>query len=487
MTNGSAPKEMLAHSVTRGDHDDARNGTTLFLSFPSGPSAPGLPPYWSVQRDFALAQTPHLSDMWAGALSKAITKYAARGFKVADSEDSKLRVKRAQDLFLYAGGPDLWEVFIAKHLRNYLTSDNGAFVEVVRATKAYGSRILGIMHLDSQRCTRTGDPEIPVLYRDKLNREHMLRAHQVLCFADMPDPADTWNGVGLCAASRAWKTITKLASIENYLREKVTGDRVTAIHIVNGVTADQLQSALVMSDAEKARKGYVNFKGALVIPVMDMAVAPTVVTIPLAEIPDGFNAKEERDNAYLVIAANLGINVQDIQPLSGQGLGTGTQTVILDEAAESQGSLPVWAKAWAHQANTWLLPDTSTFSWDTNDIRDQKAKADVQQVRATTRQTQVTSGEITADQARQIAADEGDVPREFLTEDQTPGGSLADDEKPLEDVAPAAEAPVAEEVAPVEGIETKATKKRSFAAAAALLDQELDAATALYEEVAQDG
>lgn len=484
MTNGSAPAEMIAHSVTKGDYQDIRTGSTMLLMFPTAASTPGLHRYWSPTRDFALAQTPHLDDMWAGALSKAITKYAARGFTVEDSGDSTLRVKRAQDLFLYAGGPDLWESFIAKHLRNYLTTDNGAFVEIVRATQAYGSRILGIMHLDSHRCTRTGDPEIPLLYRDKQNREHMLRSHQVMLFADMPDPSETWNGVGLCAASRAWKTIAKMAAIGTYLREKVTGDRVTAIHIVNGVTREQLEGALITADADKARKGFGMYKGALVLPVMDLAIPPTVVTIPLAEIPDGFDAKAERDDAYLVYANAIGVSVQDIKPLSGQGLGTGTQTIILDEASDAQGSLPVWAKSWLHQANTWLLPATTTFAWNTNDIRDQKAKADVKLVRAQTRTAQIGSGEITPAIALQMAVDDGDVPREFLPEDVTPGGAIGDVEKPIDETTQPAAVPV--EAPVVDGIQTKAKKKPSFAAAAALLDEELDAATALYEET-RDG
>lgn len=477
MTNGAHP-DVLRHSVTKGDYAETPYGGAMFFAFAGGVSRPGLPAYWSFQRDFALAQSFHLHDMWAGALSKAITKYAARGFKVSDTEDSKLRVKRAQDLFMYAGGPDLWESFIMKHLRNYLTTDNGAFVEIVRSTQAYGSRIIGIMHLDSHRCTRTGDPDIPLLYRDKQNREHMLRAHQVMMFADMPDPSDTWNGVGSCAASRAWNTVTKLAAIETYLSDKVTGRRVTAIHIVNGITKEQLAGALLTSEAEKARKDYSLYSGALVIPVMDLAVSPTLVTIPLSEIPDGFNAKEERDNANLVYAANLGISLQDIQPLSGQGLGTGKQSEILDEASEGQGTLPVWAKSWEHMANTWLLSETSTFSWSTNDIRDQKMKADVQAIRATTRASMVTTGEITPAQALQMAVDAEDAPREFLTEDLTAGGSLQDDQKPIDDVQQQQAEP---DVPLPDAIQTKAKKKPNFTEIARLLDEQHDAAVALFE------
>lgn len=480
MTNGNVA-EVIRQSVTAGDHETVGGGVFhLLLAAPMVAPRPRLPAYWTKERDFVLAASVQLEDMWASAIGKAITKQAALGWKVTDTNDSDLRTKRAQALLHQAEAGQGWVTFLSKHLRNYLTTDNGAFVEIVRASSAYGSRILGIMHLDSHRCTRTGDPARPLLYRDLKQQEHVLKAHQVLMFADMPDPSESYFGVGHSAASRAWKTITKLAAIETYLSEKVTGDRATAIHIINGVSEQQLEGALVTADAEKQRKGIVLYKGAIVIPSMVKDAKPEVATIPLAEIPDGFDAKQERDNAYVIYANAIGIPVQDIQPLSGQGLGTGTQTIILDEAAEGQG-LAAWRKQFEHAMNEFVLPETTTFVFSTNDIRDQKAKADVQAVRAGTRAAQIASGEITAEQALQMAVDSEDVPREFLpSDDLTPGGTLQDDQKPLDEP----QQPAAETVPllPDAEVATKA-KRRPFKEVAELLDDELDAAIALFAEV----
>jgi hypothetical protein len=156
--------------------------------------------------------------MWADALFKAITKIAALGWSIADSEDSKVRTNRGQDLYMtaLAGMHRGWVPFISMHLRDYLLTDNGAFVEIIRASSVAGSRIVGLAHLDSARCTRTGDPDIPVLYRDRLGKWHEMRWWQVMSFADMPDPSETWNGVGFCAASRAFVTIAKLAALEQW-------------------------------------------------------------------------------------------------------------------------------------------------------------------------------------------------------------------------------------------------------------------------------
>jgi hypothetical protein len=489
---------LLKHSVTAGDQADGpRTGGHYYFLAPTGQSAPGLPPYWSFGRDYALRRTTQMEAMWASAIYKAITKQAALGFTVKDSADSTLRVRRGQELFLAAdstkGLSRGWVPFVYKHLRSYLLTDNGAFVEIIRATGAAGSRILGIAHLDPLRCIRTGDPEIPVLYRDLKGREHEMKAYQVFALSDMPDDSETWFGVGYCAASRAWDTIRKMSYIEQYISEKVSGSRNLAIHIVSGISEKSLNDALASADQEQARRGRVVYRGALVVPSVKMDANISLVTIPLAEIPDGFEAETERRNAYTIYANAIGVAVQDIQPLSGQGLGTGTQSVILDEAAEGQG-LASWRKSWEQFANEWLLPDTTTFAFATNDIRDQKAKAEVSSMRANTRASQVQIGEITPEQALQMAVDAGDAPREFLAVDETAGGSLSDTEKPLTEASVEAERLAQGEEAEVTGDEvgqailTKATRRVSREDAIALLDDDelLARAKALYEEARGD-
>jgi len=434
---------VIRKSVTRDDY--ATNPYTgpsgLFFFYPtpySGPAYAPLPRWWSVNRDFALRETVHREAMWAAAISKAITKTAALGWEVSDTEDSKVRVKRGQDVYMtaLAGMHRGWVPFLSMHLRDYLLTDNGSFVEIIRATSAAGSRILGIAHLDGVRCTRTGDADIPVLYRDRLGRLHEMRGHQVMTFADMPDPSETWNGVGFCAASRAYLTIAKLAALEQYVYEKAAGDGATEISFIKGLSPTNLESAILTADGEQKRKGAAYYKGKILVPVMG-DVALEVQNVPLKNVPDGFDSKQERDNAYMIYANCIGIPVQDIQPLSGQGLGTGTQTVILAEEAEGQG-LAAWRSQWIHANNEYILPETTTFAWSNKfDTRDQKAKAEVQDMQSTVIQKLVGNptqpGIINAAQGLNLAVDLNLVPREFMPEQQdaTPGGTLSDSEKPL--------------------------------------------------------
>lgn len=429
--------DLIRHSVTRADHPQngvgAAGGVWNIMIAPAPTlqvGAPGLPPYWSRARDAMLTTTPLMEGMWAAAIYKAKTKLAALGWEVSDTQESQTRARRAQQLLLHFDGRRYVPGF-SKVVDDFTLTDNGAFVEVVRASKAAGSRILGLMHLDSLRCWRTGDAENPVLYCDMLGREHVLKAHQVLDFVDEPSPRVELRGVGRCAATRAFRTILKLAAVETYFHEKVTGDRNLAIHIISGLQPDQLKDAIATGREENARRGYVYHKGSLVLPVMG-DVAPSLITIPLAEIPDGFDIETERKDAYLRYANAIGIPVQDVQPLSGQGLGTGTQTVILAEESEGQG-LAAFRKDWEHALNEYVFPESTTFSWsNAHDLRDQKAQAEIEAIRATTRATRINSGEIDPAMARQIAVDAGDLDRE-LVEDVTDGGQLADDQKPVDE------------------------------------------------------
>jgi hypothetical protein len=486
--------DVLRKSVTRDDYVDNPYGGAvgLYFLYPtaySGPAYSPLPPWWSVQRDFVLRGTVHREAMWADAVFKAITKIAALGWTIEDSEDSQVRVNRGQDIYQspVAGMHRGWVRFISMHLQDYLLTDNGAFVEIIRASSAAGSRILGLAHLDSARCTRTGDPEIPVLYRDRLGKWHEMQWWQVMTFVDMPDPSETMNGVGHCAASRVFLTLSKLAALEQYMYEKASGDGATEMTFIRGLSQENLNSAIITADGEQKRKGSVYYKGKIVTAILGDSELQDV-TIQLKNVPDGFDWKQERDNAYVIYANALGIPVQDIQPLSGQGLGTGTQTIILAEDAEGQG-LAAWRKDWLHCQNEYILPTSTTFVWtNQHDTRDQEAKARAKKAQADVIMTLVGNptapGVISNAQGLNLAVDWDVVPREFLPEtgDATPGGSLGDDEKPIDlsKILPAAVQPPSAPVAPVVPPALPAAKD---AKTEALLDEQLDAALALVSRV----
>lgn len=385
-----------------------------------------LPPQGSTERDRLLSQTPAFETMWAALIFKLISKKVAQGFRIEDADDSQRRIKAAQQLILgydgsYASG-------LQRGLQDYLLTDMGMVVEKARQSSARGSKIAGLFHLDALRCYPTGDPQSPIVYWSYYGGYHLLDAEDVIRITDMPSPRVELRGYGMCAASRAWATILKLAAVEVYFREKITGTRNLAIHLVNGISDKMLRDALNTSEDAREQRGFVLYKGSTIIPMIEMAATPTVVTIPLAEVPDGFDVDEERTDAYRRYAHSAGANVEEFVPAPA-GLNTGLSTQIRDEALAGQG-MAAFDKNWELALTHTTLPGSTTFFMGTgDDWRDQKMKADAQAARATMLKTYVDAGAITAAQMLNTAVDAGDLDRAFLPQDMTGSGNIDDNEK----------------------------------------------------------
>lgn len=429
-------EEALLKSVTLGDHTDeaGRKGAVLnFVVMPYGSGRDGLPPYpptyWSHGRDDVLRSTLLYESGWASAVYIAVTKMSSLSWAV---KGLGLRARRAHDLLMDADGQDGYVSFLSKHLRDFLTTDNGAFIEIVRASDASGSRILGLFHLDSRRCTRTGDPDIPVIYRDKKNKQHELKAHQVIAISDMPEPGDLWFGVGYCAASRAYSAIYRQFALERYVTEKVTGRRPTSIHFVNNINEMGIRNAITTAEAENERRGYYSYLGAIIVPNIDPTATPGVATVDMVGLPEGFSSEQERRNAYLVYANAIGLDPQEVDPqlLASRALGTGAQARVIDDKASGKG-LVAWRQMFTHLVNEFIIPETTSFYFRERDYRDQIQQAELEQLRTTNRKTQIDAGIITPEQALQLLVDVDDLPQEFLAQDETPIEEIGDSGNPL--------------------------------------------------------
>lgn len=477
-----------------------------------------LPPYWSQARDVRLSQTPTMEAMWAAAVARTATKFAAHGYIVKDSEDSTRRVQAAQELLKRADGGAGWVVFATKVMQDFLLTDNGCFIRIRRADEetqtvklkaaapsvpsdqrdgdrfdevqltrsSPGAKITGLYHLDSQRCTRTGNLTYPVRFMPLYGPPQLLRWDQVLMYADQTSPRAELFGVGTCAASRAYPTISKIAAMEQMNYEAITGGGANKLVLVQGLAEQTLRNLLAAGVAGNQARGFVYWLGTVLGAIPgDQPV--TVNEIRLKELLGPFTPKDERDNAYLIYANCIGVPVQDIQPLSGQGLGTGTQTVVLQDASRGVG-IAAFLKWWEQTVSDRVLPKTTELSFENEyDTRDQKAKAEVQKLRADERAARIGSGEISPAVARQLAADAGDLAKELLAQDVTPGGQLADDEKPVtgQPNAAAQQLIAGEPTAPPSGgMQTKAARRVQSRDVLALLDDAaiVDRAQGLLKE-----
>ena len=502
MTNGMAPPSAIGGDTL----DYPSSGALLQLIMPylmNPPSYTDLPPYWSPRRDYVLSASIEKESMWAAAVAKTATKFAAHGYTISDSQDSTRRVSASQELLKRADGGQGWTIFAQKIIQDLLLTDNGVFIRVRRQNERVekirvkaetiaggepgtfdeasvtiapsGAKVVGLYHLDSLRCTRTGNLAYPVRYMAVDGTWQILRWDQVLMYADQPSPRAQLFGVGKCAASRAYKTVAKLAAMEQLVYENLTGGGANKLAFVQGITDRTLQDIIVSGQNENQAKGLLYYLGTIMWAIPGDSPIE-IKELRLKELLTSFVPKEERDNAYVIYSNALGIPVQDIQPLSGQGLGTGTQTVILQEAAQGAGALPTFLKWWEQTVSDRVLPATTELQFtDENDMRDQKLRAEVSKLRADTRKVQIDSGEISPAIARQLAVDSEDLPRELIADDATAGGAISDDEKALPEtqtpVNPALLALLQSE--PTQPPKPSMAMKASDDDSAALLDEEL--------------
>jgi len=234
-----------------------------------------------------------------------------------------------------------------------------------------------------------------------------------------------------CAAERAYKAIIRLEAIENYLYEKTTGKRPLAIHIVNGVNEAQLRNAVLLAKQDASAKGLITYMGAAIVAMVDPTATPSVATIDLASLPDGFEAMDERKNAYLTYANAIGIDPQLLDPdlLASRAMGTGAQSKVIAEKMEGIG-LSAWRKQFEHQINEHALDEKTTFAFEEVDLDAKRKEADTKAVWATILQTLTVSSVITSTQALQMGVDWEIIPEEFLPEDMTPDTALTDEAKP---------------------------------------------------------
>lgn len=446
-----------ARSVKRSDYTEDRQGTFLFVLpayqfnaaagvYRNAPTLPAnLPAYtphqFMTQRDMVQMATPYHDGMWANALYIAATRAAAWGWELESTVP--LRQKRLHETLQLssAGVFRGWVPFITAHVRSFHTTGR-AIIEIERESSGYGSRISALHHLNPLRCLFTDDPSRPVEYMDRQGRIHILHDWQCMIFADMLDPTEGEFALCMSAVERAYQSIRLMAAIELYLYEKVAGVRPLALHFIQGVTRTTLEDGLASVQSERERKGNIAYMGAAAIPIPG-DVPIQIATIPFSEVPENFDPKDLRDNAYIEYAGALGLDVNDIDPrlAAARSLGSGAQAVILDAKSRGKG-MAAWMTQFSANINMWVADMATKFVWSERSLEDELKEAQVTKAHLDAVKLMLDGQLISAEQARNLLVDWRDLPSDFSVEGavgETP--SLDDKDKPTENKGPREPAP----------------------------------------------
>lgn len=349
--------------------------------------------------------------MIASAISSTVMRYAAFGWTLNGGPRTVEIVRRVLHSVEMGKG---WIPFIEKVLLDYFTQDNGGFIEMVRTEDSEDAPVISMNHLDSGQCRLTGDPVTPVYYTDRKGNTHALKYYQVAHIVDMPSPIERYYGQQYCALTRMLAAAQVARDILQYKSEKLSGRYHRSIHLVSGVQTKTINDALEEQRLIFDARGTVRYIQPAIIASLDPTARVSHAQVDLAGLPDGFD--EEVANRWYInqIALALGSDYQDFAPLPGGNLGTSTQSEVLHLKSKGKGPALFMHLLEQHFNMHGVMPRNVTFQFGEQDVTENLERAKLQMIRAQTRAMQISSGEIDAKMARQIAVDQGDLELEYL-------------------------------------------------------------------------
>lgn len=360
--------------------DNYTPGDSLFLTYGSSDI---LPPWGYRRRDRVLR------DFWyathntlvQGAFSSLVRKVAATGWEVKGGRNL---TRRYQDVLQDAEFGDGWRIFLMKVLTDYLTQDFGAVIEVIgagNADKPLKGPALGLAHLDSLRCLATNDPEYPIVYQNVSTNQspevkyHRMHRTRVIRLVDMPSSDERFHGNGLSALSRLISVSNAQMLMGKYQNEKLSDLPPLGFMTVQNVRPGDWENAIAMYEQGRQSEGQQVYRQIFRMESHDPGAPIKVDFIQFANLPDGFNYREYMEIHVNMIALALGVDPQDIWPLSGAPLGTGTQSVILHAKGQSKGYGDMLTML-ERVINQAILPEALEFQWKYRDPISDKEEAE---------------------------------------------------------------------------------------------------------------
>lgn len=386
------------------------------------------------KRDQQLREFWPTENILSGALYSICARNAALDWKI---DGPPRTAAAAQDMLHSANLGKGWIDFSVKITLDLLTQDNGAFIELIREADSPTAAVIGLNHLDSARCLRTGDPNVPVVYTDRVGYRHLMKWYQVVGLTELPSPIETMNGMQYCALTRILRAAQILRDISVYQREKIGARGPTSIHLVSGVAQARIEDQM-KKDAERGdNQGLMRYLQPTILASLDPAAGVTHVEIPIKSLPEGFNEDIALKWYISTLALGFGRDYQDFAPLPGGGLGTSNQSQILHQKSQGKGPA-LHIKILEHIFNfRGVLPSTCTWRVDEEDLATDLDQAKVRTEEANETKIMLETGVWTPKFVRQMQVDSGRLTDEqlaLLGEDDATTDTTATDEIPLEPV-----------------------------------------------------
>lgn len=427
--------QTMDYSVRQQEPETSYGVSLSWLHF-YNPADSLLPPYGSPMRDYKLREIWYTSHgtLFQGAITNLITRYTATPWEISGGRNL---TRRYQELLQNVEFGEGWDVFWEKVWTDYFTQDAGAFVEVIGAgnpDKPIRGQALGLAHLDRQRCVPTGNYEYPVVYYNDVTGDkpgkptfHRMHHTRVIRFRDMVSPIERAFGNGFCALSRMISVANAQMLMGRYINEKLVNAPPAGLLTIGNVLNEDVDAVRAQYSSDRSEQGNSTYAPIMYMRAKDPSHPIEINFQSFAELPDHFNRKEYMETDVNLVALALGVDPQDIWPLTGQALGTGTQSKIL--AAKGQSKTPAkMLKMSSRAINLWVLPESLEFEHKYTDAERDKEEAEAAKLWVDT----VNAAPLSDMEKRQLLANRVPAYADVLT-DEAGNVRLIDDDVQTEE------------------------------------------------------
>lgn len=390
-------------------------------------AAGGLaPPWWSFDRDV------FLRSFWKRSSHLAMMVYTGQNMlvntpmRVVAKDPSVVSHAEQAELLTYllmhvAEFGESLLVAKTRFVEDYLTQDNGGFMEVIGDGDPVGP-IEGlphsVRHLDARYCWRTGNPRFPVVYHDPHDggKAYKLHRTRVVYMSQMTSADVERNGVGFSAVSRSLQFAQHLYDIMVYKQEKLGSRPTSQILVGSGFKGSHIMQAVLA--ANQAMNNQSLSRYSKVVGIGSDDVNAKLDAISLNNF-DPFDEETSVTFAMYGMAAAFGIPIQEVWPTSGSKSGRGGDM----QESRQRGKLPAeFHHELDQQLSQKYLPPHLRMVSDWSDDYQDEREAINEDIRArnrerdlgtetidvrTAREQMVGKGDLERDQFRRLELDEG--------------------------------------------------------------------------------
>jgi len=417
-------------SVQSRVREDKPVGLSLLLYLASASTM--VPAWWSTVRDMKLREFWKNNDYLAGAVYAICSRMSTIPVNVEPwDENVTAQVDQAwkfERLLLDAAEfGQGWEAFISKWVEDLITQDNGAFAEIIGDGDPTGPIVgmpFGLAHLDTARCTRTTNPEYPVLYTDTNGERFRLHHTRVAHESLQPSPIAEMMGVGFCSVSRCINTSQHLMDVLVYKQEKL-GSRPTRGMMVTkgGLDPDDINKAMEIANEAMDSRALRRYSQ---VAVVGGSATPDagVELVSLTSLPDGFDEQQSTTIGMAAIALAFGVDPRELWP--GLSVGsTRAEALVAHLKARTKGIGQIIAIT-ERAIGQKFLPPTLYMEFDYQDDAQDRQVADIRAVRTTTHAAALTSKALDIRTVRQQMVQDGDLSQSQFEELELQDGRLPD-------------------------------------------------------------